>query len=151
MRDCYSPCMYSHVLTTHALQLIIMQGCCFPCDVTGIINIQKELWTCQRVQGQTCALAHSLTLTILSWLGWKTCPTLPMGCGSVVEVGKCPFRSSRPNRPRQPLWRSAVLGRHQGTNAWPCSTSQQCSTMMGHMLAAILISCSMCAYGELSQ
>ena len=36
----------------------------------------------------TCALAHSLTLTILFWLGWKTCPTLPMGWGSVVEVGK---------------------------------------------------------------
>ena len=46
--------------------------------------------------------------------------TLPMGCGSVVEVGKWPCQSRRPNKPRQPLCRSAVLGRHHGTSGWPC-------------------------------
>jgi hypothetical protein len=45
--------------------------------------------------------------------------TLPMGCGSVVLVGKCPSRSRRPYRPRQPLWRAAVLGRQGGTRGTP--------------------------------
>ena len=40
---------------------------------------------------RTCARAHSLTLTMRSCSGWNTCPTLPMGCGSVTEVGKWPL------------------------------------------------------------
>jgi hypothetical protein len=50
--------------------------------------------------------------------------TLPMGCGSVVLVGKWPFRSRRPYRPRQPLWRAAVLGRQGGTSGTPCAHGQ---------------------------
>ena len=69
----------------------------------------------------TWARAHSRTETMRSCSGWNTWPTLPMGWGSVVEVGKWPCQSSRPYRPRQPLCRSAVLGRHQGTSAWPCT------------------------------
>ncbi len=38
--------------------------------------------------------AHSLTDTMRSWLGCSTCPTLPMGLGSVVAVGKWPSGSS---------------------------------------------------------
>ena len=67
----------------------------------------------------TWDLAHSRTDTMRSCSGWKTCPTFPMGWGSVVEVGKCPEGSRRPNSPRQPLCRAAVLGRHQGTSGWP--------------------------------
>ena len=54
---------------------------------------------------------------------------LPMGWGSVVEVGKWPFQSRRPNRPRQPLWRSAVLGRHHGTRGWPLYFSREGSAL----------------------
>lgn len=67
--------------------------------------------------GCTCARAHSRTETIRSWSGWKTWPTLPMGWGSVTLVGKWPRQSRRPNSPRQPLCRSAVLGKHQGTSS----------------------------------
>ncbi len=71
-------------------------------------------------EGGTWARAHSRTEMMRFWSGWNTWPTLPMGCGSVVLVGKWPRQSSRPNRPRQPLCRSAVLGRHHGTSGWPC-------------------------------
>ena len=37
--------------------------------------------------------AHSRTDTMRSWSGWNTCPTLPMGLGSVVAVGKWPSGS----------------------------------------------------------
>ena len=71
------------------------------------------------LSGKPWALAHSLTETMRSCSGWKTWPTLPMGCGSVVDVGKWPRQSSLPKSPLQPLCLSAVLGRHQGTKGCP--------------------------------
>lgn len=46
--------------------------------------------------------------------GWKHMPTLPMGCGSVTDVGKLPSQSNLPNNPFHWLWRAAVFGRHHG-------------------------------------
>lgn len=68
----------------------------------------------------TWDLAHSRTVRILSWSGWKHIPTLPMGWGSVMEVGKLPSQSSLPNSPFHWLCRLAVLGRHQGIKSTTC-------------------------------
>jgi hypothetical protein len=57
---------------------------------------------------------------ILSWSGWKHIPTLPIGWGSVTDVGKLPSQSSLPYRPFHWLCLLAVLGKHQGIRSTIC-------------------------------
>src|SRR5438105_2721364 len=47
-------------------------------------------------------------------------PTLPIGWGSVTEVGMLPSQSSLPYRPFHWLCLLAVLGRHQGIRSTIC-------------------------------
>lgn len=62
---------------------------------TSFISLQIKM----HVEPLTCDRAHSRTVMILSCSGWKHMPTLPIGCGSVTDVGKFPSQSSLPYRP----------------------------------------------------
>lgn len=75
---------------------------------------------CARVKNFAWDRAHSRTVMILSWSGWKHMPTLPIGWGSVTDVGKLPSQSNLPYRPFHWLCLLAVLGKHQGINSTIC-------------------------------
>ncbi len=81
-----------------------------------IFLVRRKRW-----MHHTWERAHSRTVTMRSCSGWKHIPTLPMGCGSVTDVGKLPSQSNRPYKPFHWLCRSAVFGKHQGikSTSWP--------------------------------
>lgn len=67
-------------------------------------------------QKLTWVRANSRTERILSWSGWKHIPTLPIGWGFVIEVGKCPSQSSLPSTPFHLLWVLSVLVSQGGSS-----------------------------------
>ena len=76
--------------------------------------------------------AHSRTVIILSWSGWKHIPTSPIGCGSVTEVGKFPSQSNLPNKPFHWLCLLAVFGKHQGIKSAICPVDSSTSHLGGY-------------------
>jgi len=93
--------------------------------ITYISIARSQFWrrTVQHknsAKSLTWERAHSRTVTIRSCSGWKHMPTLPIGCGSVIDVVKFPSQSSLPKRPFHWLCRSAVFGRHQGMRSTIC-------------------------------
>lgn len=82
-----------------------------PRTYTSIARLQfwrRTMQTYILAKSLTWKRAHSRTVTIRSCSGWKHMPTLPIGCGSIIDVGKFPSQSSLPNRPLHWLCESAV-------------------------------------------
>ena len=92
--------------------------------ITKTLLYNKQNFNKRRTKDEETSLtwerAHSRTVSILSWSGWKHIPTLPIGCGSVTDVGKLPSQSNLPNRPFHWLCLFAVFGKHQGIKSTIC-------------------------------
>ena len=126
-----------HTLSAMALKIILPRalprgcGTAFPISLDFSSLFPMNLY----VSGNPWDLAHSHTLSTLSWSGWSTCPCIPPGLGLVNVVAKNLLSPSVCTHPRgycsgfqcvgaTMVWMSLAVHLHHTVHFRPLDTAK---------------------------